>query len=625
MTSIVALKRCLSALGYRASHLIADYRFAALETERHDVRRVALAAFLDTPASYKNAAVGVVRTPEDAEDALQAEVASVRSLGAPFLVVLSPSKATAWTYSTQGPVKIKEAPADAWQTLFEASGSFLRADAVKELRSLRLRETTAKTLSLFDTSSVFALQLQAQSALDKLLKSFLECFDELGATRLSVERDFEVLFPMAFRLLSAKILEDREDAQLAGVDLDDVVAVIDKIDALYSLAPLRLRWNDAKRKQVTRAWRVLREGLFIRNVAADDLAFVYENTLISPEIRRHYGTHSTPPSVADYVIRSFNLPQDEDIRNLTVFEPFAGSCVFLTAALRRLKELLPSNWTPARTHQHLVRHFAASELDGFACEIARLALILADYPNHNGWRISREDLFADNLLTQRAKMARMVVCNPPFEDFASSPDGGLSIHKPIAALNEILAGRPQYLGIVMPPGFSSHKKYLDVADRVMKMYADVEILTLPEGTFRLATVGAEVLIAQSLKSDTGDARTALRRTEVRRQDLQRFHASLQSDLVAETREDTRTSPGLIGLQPLREVWEYLAENPKLGDIAEVHRGLEWTIDQVEASQARKERGFRRGLHRSAGSITQFRIDKPVYLDCREEHLRGGGH
>lgn len=77
----------------------------------------------------------------------------------------------------------------------------------------------------------------------------------------------------------------------------------------------------------------LREGLYVRNVAADDLAFVYENTLITPETRKAFGTHSTPYSAADYVIRSLHLPDGNAACRLRVYEPFAGACVFLTAAL----------------------------------------------------------------------------------------------------------------------------------------------------------------------------------------------------------------------------------------------------------------------------------------------------
>lgn len=229
------------------------------------------------------------------------------------------------------------------------------------------------------------------------------------------------------------------------MDVHDVKATLTAIEQLYGLSPLQVRWNAARQVQVSKAWADLRAGLYVRNIAADDLAFVYEHTLITPEIREKYGTHSTPSCVADYVVRSFNLPDGDEAQKLVVYEPFAGSCVFLTAALRRFKELLPTDWSPKQIHAHLVKHFKASEVDSFACEIARLALILADYPNHNGWRIENEDLFAEDRLLERAKSASIIVCNPPFEDFVDIPDGH-TIHKPISALETILKAQPQYLG-----------------------------------------------------------------------------------------------------------------------------------------------------------------------------------
>jgi hypothetical protein len=61
----------------------------------------------------------------------------------------------------------------------------------------------------------------------------------------------------------------------------------------------------------------------------------------------------------------------------------------------------------------------------------------------------------------------------------------------------------------------------------------------------------------------------------------------------------------------------------LGSVAELHRGLEWTTDQSEASQPKAAPGFRRGLHRSGESLAQFEVKQTVYLDARTLNLRGG--
>lgn len=619
MIQTAQLKQALVQLGYEPGNVHIDYRFAAVDIPQRPVQSVEVAAFLDSPTSYKNAALAVVTAADD--ESAAPVVAARRSLGAPYLVVLTPLTAASWTYTSSGPTRIQQVPIAEWETLFDRPNTFT-AQAVRQLKIIRLREGEPMTSSLFDPSILYAIQADAQSALEALLFVFLSHFDNPARQpQLTLSADYRVLYPLVFRLLAAKILLDREDPRIAGIDDDDAFAVLERINVLYSLNGIALRWNDAKRTQVMRAWRSLRDGLFVRNIAADDLAFVYENTLITPEIRKALGTHSTPISVAEYVVRSFDLPTQQS-SSLRVYEPFAGSCVFLTAALRRFKELLPTDWTPAQLHKHLVKQFRASELDPFACEIARLSLILADYPNNNGWKIDNEDLFRDGLLARRVKDADVVICNPPFEDF-DRPTSGLSIHKPMALLDAIVEAPPAFVGVVLPNGLTSHKLYRSSVEQIAKLYGDIEVLRVPEGAFRKATVGAEVLIAQGRRDNTTQSRTAVRSSVIARADWGKFTYSLRPTTQSVADIDTRTAPAVVGLRPLQNLWSELADAPLLGTLASCHRGLEWTGDQSRASRQREQKGFRRGLHRIAGSLSQFRIGTTTFLDCRPAELRGG--
>jgi hypothetical protein len=281
----------------------------------------------------------------------------------------------------------------------------------------------------------------------------------------------------------------------------------------------------------------------------------------------------------------------------------------------------------AKVHEHLVNHFVASEIDPFACEIARLALILADYPNHNGWRITREDLFDSGRLAERVSQCDVLLCNPPFEDFDKALSD-LSVHKPVVLLDAIVKTPPAFVGVVMPSGFSSHKVYREHIRHICEIYGDVEVMQLPEGVFRHASIGAEILIAQCRRDEKargadGFDETTLRKSVVKRADWPRFMQTLQTSGSDMAVVNPRTSPGLVALRPLRRVWDYLAESPVLGSVADLHRGLEWTTDQSEASRLKATQGFRVGLHRVSESLTQFEVKQTVYLDARATNLRGG--
>ena len=624
MNNARGLKACLTNLGYRAGDVFTDFRFTAVDQPSRPVRKVEVAAFLEGPASYRTAALGVVRA-STSESALEVAQAS-RSLGAPFLVVIEADEASVWTYTNEGATKLTQAGANQWESLLADRGTY-GPGPIRQLKALHVRDDKPVQGALFDPRTLYGIQACTQQALDDMLASFLAYFgDSARVGQLTLKTHYEVLFPLVFRLLAGKILIDRDDSRIADVDKNDPLQVIGRVEKLYSLKSQSLLWSTTRKAQLARAWATLLNGLFVRNVAAEDLAFVYETTLVTHETRKRFGTHSTPQSAADYVIRSLQLPTGFAATDLKVYEPFAGACVFLTAALRRFKEILPSTWSVKQTHEHLVRHFNASEIDPFACEIARLALILADYPNHNGWKIEREDLFAAGRLAQRVAECDVLLSNPPYEDFVV-PVPGLSIHQPAVLLDAVLATPPAYVGIVLPSGFSSQRRYSSHVEQLTKIYEDVEIVQLPEGAFRHASIGAEVLIAQKrrdmlVESQSEDMETTVRWSSVSRPDWDRFVTSLRTSESRCARVNPISTPGLTGLRPLRELWEYLAENDKLQSVAILHRGLEWVIEQGQASRPGRTAGFRPGLHRREGALDQFEVLQHVYLDVRPEHLRG---
>ena len=105
----------LTRLGYRAADVYQEFRFAAVDLPARPVREVDAAAFLDGPASYRTAALGVVRTAvgESSRDAVEA----TRSLGAPFLVVIEGDKASMWTYTASGATLLESTLASQWLSL----------------------------------------------------------------------------------------------------------------------------------------------------------------------------------------------------------------------------------------------------------------------------------------------------------------------------------------------------------------------------------------------------------------------------------------------------------------------------------------------------------------------------
>ncbi|WP_165360780.1 N-6 DNA methylase [Candidatus Chloroploca sp. Khr17] len=119
--------------------------------------------------------------------------------------------------------------------------------------------------------------------------------------------------------------------------------------------------------------------------------------------------------LAEYIVQQLpfdELPQDER----RVFAPFTGHAPFLIAALGRLRTVLPSTMDADQRHDYFVRMLRGMELDAFAREVARYSLILADYPNPDGWDIRQADVFSSPYTDTYLQQAKIVLCNPPFSD-----------------------------------------------------------------------------------------------------------------------------------------------------------------------------------------------------------------
>ena len=458
MNVLRAIERELRELGYRSEAIIRDYSFADVLSAKGEERQVALAAFTQVPESYRSAAFGVVVSEND-----PMAVVSRRALGAPILFSIGQSDVGVWRVGAEGaPRLLERVPLDALPDLFRRNAERWHPQAVHRAKSLG-QGHAAYQLDFVDLGLLPAIKHEVEEKLDKLLHRVVEqLLNGMGG-----ERE-EAAFRTTFRLLAAKILLDRKHPDASAWRDAPVSKVLDGIEAYYNLGQLSSHGaGSLPKKSVAAAWALLCEAISFRNISSDSLALVYENTLVTADTRKRFGTHSTPRQVAEYVVGRLDLGQF-DLDGLTIYEPFAGAGTFLVAALRHLRDLLPDNLTQRLRHALLVPRIRGAEIDTFACEVATLSLILADYPNANSWKITPADLFRPSMLAQDAASSKVILCNPPWEDFdagerAEYPEmAAKSFSKPMAVLRTILDARPGAIGIVLPQGFLRQQQYADL-------------------------------------------------------------------------------------------------------------------------------------------------------------------
>lgn len=617
MDAVDTIADAVRQIGYRREAIVRDYAFADVLDAANTTKTVALAAFAQTPPSYRSAALAAVPAPHvNTLDWVKAH----RSLGAPLLFVIDGDQVTLWQVRGGAPPRVLERlPLNDVPALFERRQEEWHPQAIHRAKAIGAVNREYQ-LDFVDVGLMPAVEGEVHVKLDRLLQEALTASsqvpcDDRPATPL--------LFRVVFRLLAAKILQDRRHPYARHWDSTDLASVLRAIESYYSLPAVPRTAPRTMSPAFIAAWDCLRGGINFSNISSDDLAFVYENTLVTTETRRDLGTHSTPRQVAEYVAVRLKLDR-YDPTDLDIYEPFAGAGTFLVSALRHVRDLLPVDWTDQERHAFLVDRLSGDETDPFACEVAVLSLILADYPNQNGWRIQKCDLFENDVLKSRMASGGIVLCNPPFQDFSSKDRNRYPIakdfySKPKAVLNAALDARPRALAFVLPRPFILHRKFASERRRIEELYADVELVALPQGVFAVSRIESALLIARDPKPPTRSVIT-LRSTEVA--DHHRVMFLKTGQTTTERRVERSIANPLRGdlwIPPLSDLWNYLETAPRLGDYFTVHRGIEWKSSQGDAWSREPQPGYRRGVHNARGA-RQFQLQEPVFLDCRPERL-----
>ena len=608
MSALRKIEDAFDRLGYSSERRLRDYAFADVLSPAGDARDVDLAVFTQLPESFRSAAFGVIGASDDPAAAIMAR----RALGAPVFLSIDPTgDVGVWAVEAhRRPRLLERVTLDQIDDLF-----FRHADswAPQALHRAKAQGGMhgAYQLDFVDLGLLPAIESEVRVKLQRVLT---EVIGLLATPEASPEQQ-RAAFRTTFRLLAAKILSDRRHPHAAGWTLDDVSSVLSGIETYYHLPVLPQGGDLLDATAAAAAWAVFQGAVNLRNISADSLAFVYENTLVTADTRKMFGTHSTPRAVAEYILDAIDLAQF-DLTATRIVEPFAGAGIFLVAALRQMKDQLPADWSAEQRHEYLTARLSGAELDVFACEVATLSLILADYPNANGWKIRQRDLFEPNALAEVLSGATVVLCNPPFEDFDQServvyPDAfRRSPSKGIVALEAAIDARPAALGFVLPRGVLLQKQYNRVRGRLALTYQDISLVALPDRVFEKAGYPSALVIAKHLRES--DVRTVrLEAKEVRDADREAF---LTAGEVSISRSVIRDGgDGRLWVGTLDEVWSYLGGGSKLGDCAEIYRGLKWRVQQ-EGVSSQPQPGYRRGVFKPSASLKPFEVVSSVWLN-----------
>ena len=222
------------------------------------------------------------------------------------------------------------------------------------------------------------------------------------------------------------------------------------------------------------------------------------------------------------------------------------------------------------------------ERDPFGVEIGSLCLALADYPNPNGWNIRPSNVFKSPEFGPACQVARIVLCNPPFEDFDDEEYEEVRAttrHKPAELLGRILDSlHPQgVLGFVLPRSFLDHRGYAPIRRRIVERYGSIDLLSLPGKGWEHADKETVLLIATDPATHT---QAIVSFAKVKEKHCAQSSGSMV-DFRAEESKSSEDADKSLAVLELKEVWDYLAYARSLARWQRFEKGIEWSLDQEE--------------------------------------------
>lgn len=611
------IKGGLRILGYEGNLLRENYEFTDVLSHDLSVKTIGLATFFQDPPSYYNACFGVVSANGKSGVPL---ISEYRSLGAPQIFEITNSGILRWKISSRAePECLEKVELHQIFNFFEDHKQAWAPNTIRDVKSV-IREKSDYQSDFFDLDYDLLplLDREVQVKLDKLLTHIISSIIEKYPY---IKEESPKLFRLIFRLIAAKIFSDRKDQ--GNWLQNDPRLVIKEVEKFYFREQPPEPALDDYNVQID-IWEAIKNTFHFQNLSVETLAYIYETSLMTPELRRKTSTHGTPSAIAEYIVRRLPI-QNLGINERNIFEPFSGHAIFLVAALRRLRELLPSSMTISQRHQYFVDMLTGLEYEEFPREIARLLLMLADYPNPDSWHLYKGDVFRNNI--SNLLKANIILCNPPFEDFSDEEwmiyPNLTSKHKPIEILNKVLSSPPKLLGFVLPRIFISGNRYKQIRKILSSTYSSFDVLALPDNVFRYSSADTVLLIASGDNTGIIDLNIG----QVLKKDLDKFYTDYRPSYAAHKKiiADPKIFDDSIWIPELNEIWDALSSLKKLGNNAEIHRGLEYNFSLKESLNRvvsdSPQPYFAKGLRTVSESLEPFFIRNIKYININPEDKR----
>ena len=286
----------MAKCGYKGDLIQEDYAYS--DSSGYE-RIVPIAGFAYPSHDARDACIAAIDGDLLEEPTFESMANECRDIGAPVLFFCCRKELQWWTLKSSGVVREDTIPAAKVSSFFTEHQEDFSPESIYRAKNLS-RVHSEYQLKFVDRGLMPILEHEMGNRLADLIKNMLRALDDkLGSPKeIKLKR---WMFQCAFWLLGAKILQDKKVKGFIKLDLEDVPAVLEKVNQHYGAKePLVFKTN--QKCALEAASSVVKQFSSLNNLTIESLAHVYETTLIDKETRKAWGIHATPSYLVDYIV-----------------------------------------------------------------------------------------------------------------------------------------------------------------------------------------------------------------------------------------------------------------------------------------------------------------------------------
>lgn len=488
----------------------------------------------------------------------------------PILIIPKEKNINIWR------VNVSKKSEKIWELQYDELGEHFALNRVKlDYNLIVSSKVEWEQLSFFSAKDLFQYATKVNCEL--LGKEFKKAID-VAKTFINVKDEQEIkdITSVTMHIIAAKILNDK---LVLGERYDDINKILDLLSTYYSDYFNKEFMYKYGSGLVDKIYQSFRSDLSYRSIDNKILGNFYENTLFendelkNKQLKQELGIYYTPISVVNNMVEAIPF-ELLDFRNRYVLDGSCGSGSLLIGAYKRLISLLPKKMDDELKHKYLTNMIMGIDIDKFACEVARLEMLLTSVPYGNGWKVYNEDLLKINNMQYKPSI---IIANPPFKEERTNgkqiEKATLFLEKYIELLNE-----GGFIAIIMPESFLENKSGKIAREKLLCNINIFEIWCLPKGIFDTNNCATTVIVGQKVNESTyNDGPFVARIVSKNLNSINMFKTIGQYDfnfVCKSQKQFMNDSNNKIMLSPISSIIEKIDKNSTIKEYVNYTQGIQ---------------------------------------------------